>query len=307
MNDLQKQVGSAWDKKVSAITTSGGRAGPNWWNNTLVLRHVNRLVCGQPIKLFSAGCRAKLRDQLGYGVCLRRGVSIGCGTGVKEMSMIMDGLVECFDLYELSSSRIDLGKQKAKDLGLSDRINFFHGDAFTFRHREQYDIVHWDNSLHHMLDVNHALRWSRQNLRPGGWLFMNDFIGPSRFQWTENNLQLCNRIRSLLPARCFQAPGGTGKGISRGISRPEIDAFIAKDPSEAADSSNILPSINAHFPSAVITMTGGALYHIGFAGIYANLDMSQDEDRYIVESMLLADELAMKNGESHYAFALAQV
>ena len=100
MNDLQKQVGSAWDKKVSAITTSGGRAGPNWWNNTLVLRHVNRLVCGQPIKLFSAGCRAKLRDQLGYGVCLRRGVSIGCGTGVKEMSMIMDGLVECFDLYE---------------------------------------------------------------------------------------------------------------------------------------------------------------------------------------------------------------
>lgn len=54
-------------------------------------------------------------------------------------------------------------------------------------------------------------------------------------------------------------------------------------------------------------MTGGALYHIGFAGIYANLDMSQDEDRYIVESMLLADELAMKNGESHYAFALAQV
>jgi hypothetical protein len=111
----------------------------------------------------------------------------------------------------------------------------------------------------------------------------------------------------MLPDHYFQRPGNNSGTFNRLISRPTPDKIIALDPSEAADSSRIIPALNKYFPGATISPTGGAIYHIGFAGLYGNMDMSDNYDRSVIDWMLLVDEVLMKQGMTHYAFAVCQV
>lgn len=307
MKSELKKVGDVWDSKTGASGARRPAGGGNWWGNSIVQRHVNRLICGKPLAGGGAGVRERMKSILNGAHGFERAVSIGCGTAEKELRLISEGIVGHFDLYELSEKRASVGLAKAKAAEIESQVTFCVQDAFQQQQSERYDLVYWDNSLHHMMDVDEAVAWSKACLRPGGWLVMNDFVGPSRFQWDDYNIEICNRIRSMLPEHYFRRPGDDSAMFKRLISRPTPEKIIALDPSEAADSTRIIPSLNKYFPGAIISPTGGAIYHIGFAGLYGNMDMSDQYDRGIVDWMLLVDEVLMRQGLTHYAFAVCQV
>jgi len=110
-----------------------------------------------------------------------------------------------------------------------------------------------------MMDTVKAVRWSKQRIGKGGLFAMDDFIGPSRFQWTERALSFANDFRDSLPASLAVNPN-TNKRAGR-LGRPTIEGMIALDPSEAADSDSIMPALREFFPTAQIIRTGGAIYH----------------------------------------------
>jgi len=59
-----------------------------------------------------------------------RGVSVGCGSGIKEMMLVRAGIVERFELFEISEHRVNLGIETAEKRGISDRIEFHLAHAF---------------------------------------------------------------------------------------------------------------------------------------------------------------------------------
>ena len=67
-----------------------------WWQSPAVLRHLNRLICGEPIEGPWAGLTQRLRKHRPEG--WDRGISVACGEGVKEMILVKAGLVRHFDL-----------------------------------------------------------------------------------------------------------------------------------------------------------------------------------------------------------------
>ena len=165
--------------------------------------------------------------------------------------------------------------------------------------------MHWNNALHHMADVYHALQWSREVLLDGGAFVMDDFVGPSRFQWSEQNLDLISSFRALLPKRLLRKEN-SDLLIPVRPTRPTVAKMIEADPSEAVDSERILPALREVFPDAKIVLTGGAIYHLGLGGgVYRNLDLSLEEDARILQFALLLDDLAIKLGETHYAVCMA--
>jgi hypothetical protein len=87
-----------------------------WWSNQIILRHINRIVCGQQIGGAFAGTAQLLLQKAG---ALRRGISVGCGDGTKEMDLIAKGIVQSFVLFEISSARVEIGRNKALHRGLS--------------------------------------------------------------------------------------------------------------------------------------------------------------------------------------------
>ena len=59
-----------------------------------------------------------------------------------------------------------------------------------------------------MFDVPMALAWSRDVLRSGGLLLIDEFVGPSRMRFDDETLDYANAVRGMLPERLLARPRG---------------------------------------------------------------------------------------------------
>lgn len=302
--DLAKKIGTFWSESQAVSRT-------RWWHSPLIVRFVNSIVNGEPIDDLSMGLTNKAKSLLGSRLPLAKGISVGGGVGTKEMRLISQGLVKSFDLFELSEDRIAQGRALANKLGLGENIRFFHGDAFAaIQGKEIYDLVHWNNSLHHMMDVHQVVFWSREVLKTGGLFYMDDFVGPSRFQWPARQLAIASEVRrSLRGTKYLRSPTRksllTRRSLSCRLQRPDLETMRRTDPSEAADSEQILPAIKKFFPEGEIIKTGGIIYSLALADVIANFDETLEEDRRLLQSLLDMEIPIINKGETHYAVCLA--
>jgi len=217
--------------------------------------------------------------------------------------LVRTGIVDTFHLFELSEKRIELGQKAARDAGVHERMIFHKADAFEQELPGDYGLVYWNNALHHMLDVEEAVAWSHERLANGGLFAMDDFIGPTRFQWSDRTLEFSTRVRQSLPERLLVNPAQPGKFLSREVRRPVAEKLAEIDPTEAADSGRILSAVMRRFPGVEIMQTGGAIYGVALNDVIANF---APDDQPLLLAILLIDEALAAAGDSHYAVALAR-
>jgi hypothetical protein len=161
-----------------------------------------------------------------------------------------------------------------------------------------------------MLDVNQAIEWSNRILKPGGLFYMDDFVGASRFQWPDRQLAMASEVRKSLQGTKYLRNPEKKNFLSRKylpcrIQRPDFNTMIKTDPSEAADSGQILPAISKWFPSAEVIKTGGVVYSLALANVISNFDESLQEDCLVLKSLLEIETRFIGQGETHYAVCLA--
>jgi len=268
-------------------------------------RHINRLVCGEEIDGPHQGFHRLINGRAPTGG-FRRALSVGCGSGGKEIGLLKSNVVQEFDLFEIGEFRRAQIQAKADEHGVGDRVTIHIGNAFEQAPSCEFDLVYWNNALHHMFDVEQAVSWSREALSADGCFAMDDFVGPSRFQWSEGELDLASRVRALLPGRFHAHPRNPAAKLERRPSRPSIEQMMQADPTEAADSGRILNAVMAAFSGAEIIPTGGVIYHLGLNDVLANFRDDSIEDMALLKSLLLLDETLTLTGHTHYAVALAQ-
>ena len=258
-------------------------------------------MCGRPVSGVVGGAAEVLRQRRPHDP-YHRAVSVGAGNAQKEISLLELGVVSHFDVFELAEVRIEQGRQRADARGVADRISFHCADAFDAELVEGFDLVYWDNALHHMFDTHSAVAWSREVLTSGGVFFMNDYVGPNRLQWTERNRQVATQVRAGLDGRFLSHPTVEGARLPVQVEPGRAQAVIERDPSEAADSESIISAVRAAFPDAEIRNLGGAVYHAALSDVLANFT---DADEGLLDLLLLVDELLAQQGETHYAMAVA--
>jgi SAM-dependent methyltransferase len=318
--------GSHWtkhDKKASKHK--------RWYNIQAVREHVNRKICGAPLRSRSEGLVKELEQQTG-GKTLANAISIGGGYGQSEMDLILNGHVHSFDIYEASEGRVDGGRKLAEKFGISDKVTFHLVTEDGFPDVSDFELVYWKAALHHMPDVDDAVRWSRAALAKGGFFVMDEYVGPNRFQWTTKSLDLANALRAVLPDAFFlpdKAPAANPKPgflermqtrvgmikpeqalspepvTKKQLNRPTPLSVAKVDPTESVDSQNIVAAFRKHFPDSDIKITGGAIYHLVFRGIADYVDGEDYAD--FVDLVLKTDDLLAETGDYHFAVAVAQV
>ena len=223
---------------------------------------------------------------------------------MKEMDAIECGLIKHFDLYELSSLACDRGKKIAKEKGIYDVVDYHNCDVFDDDlMNEAYDVVYWNNALHHMKDVFEAVSWSKKILKPGGVLLMDDYVGATFMQWSDELLEINTRIRESLPRHYLVNPYAPGTYCSTRILRPSVEQIILSDPSECCDSSRIIPSLRHHFPDILIKPSGGGIYHCGLNDILDNIVKAGDYK--LLDYLIDVDIQIAQSFETHYAVAIA--
>ncbi len=284
MKELNRSaIAKSWNAKAKQR-----KRRTNYWQFPEIVEQLNIKVCGEPLPGVSHGIAKRLARMGPF----ERAVAVGCGTATKEKNLLHQGIVQRFDLYDLADERLAVARRLLADAGLDGRANLICGDPFLDTRHEIYDLVCWHSSLHHMPDAYAAVHWSREVLKPGGIFAMWEYTGPSRWQWSDRNLENVNAFRRALPSKI--------RPENLTIERPTLAQMMERDPSEAADSSNIRPAVEATFPNVEMINLGGALYSFGLRGIWPKIELG---DKWFLNLALAFDQAMIYDNLVTCAFA----
>jgi SAM-dependent methyltransferase len=97
-------------------------------------------------------------------------LELGCGVGGGMLSFLQAYPKLTAVGVELAPDLLAVARQRALDLGVSDRVHFYEGDARDFQAPAQFDAVFWSQSFFPKASRAAALQVAYQSLRPGGLL-----------------------------------------------------------------------------------------------------------------------------------------
>lgn len=222
-----------------------------WASHPLARARINARVSGDP----GVWPTTWLAGRLAERPRLRKAVSVGCGMGELERDLVRLDLVDRIVGIEISPVCVGEATKHAADAGISDRISYRCADAWAeLAALRDLDAVFFHASLHHFDRLEEMARLLRRALAPGGLLYLDEYVGPSRDEWS-----LVDELRWNW--HYYQVP----RSVRRvGRIRPPINE---EDPTEAIASSRILPAIAGEFRTLERRDYGGNLLSV----IYANL------------------------------------
>ncbi|HZN40680.1 MAG TPA: class I SAM-dependent methyltransferase [Planctomycetota bacterium] len=267
-----------------------------WWSVPAIQRRWNTLISGDPAVDHYSWIANK---HLGAGL---RGLSVGCGEGARELAWARTGRFSKILGVDLTPAAIDSARRNAKEAGLDSVVEFRVADVADPKLNgagdESFDVVIGEHSVHHITPLRRVLLALRDRLEPGGLFLLNEFVGPTRFQWTAEQMRAINRLLPLLPVRLRRKADGHIKAREY---RPSLLYMVLNDPSEAVESSMILPTMNELFEQVEIRPYGGTLLHLLLSKIGHNFEdgdqeaqawlsvLAQIEDRMLASKMLEHD------------------
>jgi SAM-dependent methyltransferase len=272
------------------------------WNIPAVWRRANRLITGDPDEDYKTYVSRKYLEPL-QPLYAR---SLGCGSGEKELIWTSLCTYARLDGYDISASRIAHARSQARAAGRSE-IEYYVADLSQIEWPEaEYDAVFVDQSLHHLSPLEPLILNIRQALKPAGYLIASEFIGPSRFQWTDRQLEAINGVLSILPAK-YRRRWSNGR-IKERVHRPSLLNMQLNDPSEAVESARIGPLLEQHLEVVERRDYGGTIVHMLFHDIAHNFlgddgQVKDDEARRLIELCFQIEDMLLASGELQSDFA----
>src|SRR5438034_7420936 len=212
----------------------GGSHVQHWLQHPLVQERINIKVSGTAqMNRFEYFLDRYLRGTMP----VERALTLGSGVGELERGLCQYGFARFHEGLDLSDEAVRIASQKAESEGFR-HIQYRTADLNTVTlDRRSYDAIFGVSSVHHIHNLEHLFQQVQQALKPGGYFFLDEFIGPSRFQWihpedpqrvyTLLNIPVTShRNRSILFA---SVDGGQSWAPLKDISGNFVAASIAVD------------------------------------------------------------------------------
>lgn len=264
-----------------------------WMSHPLVRARINQRIAGDPNTWTTTWLQGRVARMPRW----RQTLSIGCGMGQFERDLVRLDLVDRIAGVEISPVCVAAATHAASVAGMSERITYRCADAWEELARARgLDAIFFHASLHHFDRLAELAALLRRALAPGGQLYLDEYVGPSRDEW-----QLRDELRWNW--HYYHLP----KSVRRvGRIRPPVNF---EDPTEAVASSQILPSIAREFDLLDQRDYGGNLLSV----IYGNLrrptqapPSPQADFDEAVENLLDAEDVLLAKGaKSYHAVVLA--
>lgn len=245
---------SFWDREVVQPQHSSWLH--EWW-----LREYANTLIGGDMALWPMDW---LERWLG-GRTFERALTIGCGTGALERDLVRRNLVRTIDAFDGSITSLTIASKAAAAEEMQSRIRYFAADFNApALPKATYDLVLFQESAHHVLRLEKLFHSVLRALKPDGLVYLDEYVGPSRFEWNESMIEPYRRIYdSLDPAL-------------RTVPKLECPVMIA-DPSEAVRSSEIEPQLAVGFDIVARRPYGGNLLSVIYPALRALPDALRDQ------------------------------
>lgn len=199
-----------------------------WMHEEVVREYINESVTGSPNVWPIEWLRSRVRSPF------EAAVSIGCGEGALERDLLAKEMCRSILGIDLSTEALRLAEAKAREQGLTG-VRYEQGDMNALDLPEgAFDAAFFHQSLHHAERLDSCLSATAASLVPGALVYIDEYVGPSRGEWSFALVEAASELYLRLPLSVRRC----------GRLKLPVDW---RDPTEAVRSSEILDAVHCHF------------------------------------------------------------
>jgi SAM-dependent methyltransferase len=221
----------------------------------------------------------------------QRSLDLGCGSGSRSLKIWQAGASRLLEGLDVSAERVAEGERSRLDAGAPGR--FWAGDINTVELAPaSYDLIFSAHSFHHFLALEHVMAQVARALTPRGLFVLEEFVGPTQFQWTDLQMRLASGLLRMLPERLRILPGGA---VKHAEGRPTPAEVVAVSPFESIRSAEILPLFESHFEVVQVRKLGGTLQHLLYNGIANNFWPTTPEGEVAMAAIFEVEDQLIDN------------
>jgi SAM-dependent methyltransferase len=271
MSDFQAAT-SFWDREVAQLSHVPWMADPE------VRAYINTAVTGSPYLW-----PLSFLESVTKGRQFERALSIGCGSGALERDLLARGICKSADALDGSLHSLKLAMNGARDAGYADRVRYFAADFNRpVLPRNTYDLVLFQQSMHHVGKLEKLLREVLLSLEPDGVLYIDEYVGPSRHEWLPSHIARQRAAYQMLPREL------------RMLDELPLPIQV-DDPSEGIRSGEIMEQLAVGFEVVAERDYGGNYLSI----VFPQLDWAI-ADASLVTQLIESEKAMLRSGESSW-------
>jgi len=281
-----------WSKNVASSDAFSPQV--YWLAVPAVQQRFQRLACrGTDHRWWVEYC---LGEFLRRSTSSARMLSIGCGSGTLERDLFrLNAFSEC-DAIDIASGAIDIARKEAHLIGASNINYHVQNVQETPLGESIYDAVWFNGSLHHIKQLESVCESVRIALKPGGWVFFNEYVGANHFAFSERQREVIENAFRLLPPeyrRSFQ-PEHFGK-VQLKVQLPDPADVIRVDPSEAIRSQDIRAVLSDYFVEHAFNSCGGNILQFALHGIAGNFVETDSRSMALLQMLFDIEDTLLEN------------
>ena len=281
MADPGTQVSAAagfWDENRHRSLDEQG-----YWAGNPVCRHfINRRVTGNPHEWPLEWFR-----RIHLNAPMRHGISWGCGLGAFERDARRLGIVEEIDAFDVSELSLADARRELEAVrlgGINYRVGDFNDPLIP---RGKYDSAFFHASLHHVAALERMFRRLAIGLSGQRLIFVDEYVGPSRFHWQLRHLAAAQQVLDEVPR--------DAKTASQ-VLLPIEQA----DPSEAFRSDEIIGFLRVFCDVIAWRPYGGQIVDVVFPYLKPEWMQSPAGIEFLIRTLEVEDdELAINPDATH--------
>lgn len=274
----------------------------HWWIIPEIQQRWNTLISGNPDLPYESYIYEKyLKDREDL-----RMFSPGCGTGVHELRFAAYPCFSEIRACDIASEPIAFAIQEAEKYKYS-HLHYELADMYQMElPSDHYDFVLFHASLHHFKELPHLLKEIiLPSMKPGALLIIHEYVGPNRFQWTDDQLSNINRILNELEPRYRLR--SDSRTLKKKVYRPGKFRMWLSDPSEAVASEEILPLLHKYCDVLEEKSLGGNLLHLLFRDIAFNFLSQEKKTQDLLMKLFQAEDDYLAQGiQGDFCFGVYQ-
>ncbi|MEP6994710.1 MAG: class I SAM-dependent methyltransferase [Acidobacteriota bacterium] len=221
-----------------------------------------------------------------FGGPAARSMELGCGSASLSLELHSLGATREVEGVDASPERI----QEAENRRTATRVpgRFAVGDANDLALQpEHYDLIVSSHSFHHFLELERVMEQVLRALTPRGLFILEEFVGPTQFQWTDAQIDVTRSLMAQIPERYRMLRWNAVKPYE---GRPTVKDVVAASPFESIRSAEITPLFERYFRMVHRRNLGGTIQHLLYNGIIHNFAPGEPEAERILRGIFEVED-----------------
>lgn len=272
----------------------------HYWSNTYIRPKLESFGYSHPEDFFAKTIAAAARE---YARNIRV-ISLGPGNCDAEVriAQALIGMdvtnfgIECLDI---TGAMLERGRELAQREGVSAHLSFTHGDFNTWRPAHPYDIVMANQSLHHVVELEHLFSAISEAIGDSGRFVTSDAIGRNGHRRWPEALRITEEFWSELPM-----PKRYNLQL-RTLDEQYVDWDCSSEGFEGIRAQDILPLMIDRFGFEFFLGTTNVVLPFVERSFGHHFDPDSETDRQFIDRIQTRDEAEILAGNIKPTLMLA--